>query len=245
MRRPAGRTLLAAALLPVLLAALWLGGAHAPASRTREGPPGGPALVELPGRPGADTLVFLYSGDGGWRDLDRQIAEQMAAQGRPVVGIDSLRYFWHRRGPEEGAADLAGWMRHYREAWGVRRFALIGYSFGADVLPAFYNRLGADDQAAVDAVALLALARSGSFEIEVQGWLGQDGHEAATGPELLRLPAAKVLCVYGAEERADSGCTLPGAPGERLETAGGHHFDGDYPALGRRLMQAIDTRQAR
>lgn len=200
-------------------------------------------LIELPGAPGAKTLALFYSGDGGWRDLDRDIAEEMAREGRPVVGIDALRYFWQHKSPEEGARDLAALMQHYREQWGVERFVLIGYSFGADVLPAFYNRLPAAEQRHVDAMLLLALARSGSFEIKVQGWLGQTGTEAATGPELARVPADKVFCVYGADERDTSGCTQPEALGERLETPGGHHFDGDYMALGHRLMRAIDERQ--
>ncbi len=48
---------------------------------------------------------------------------------------------------------------------------------------------------------LLAFARSGSFEIAVSGWLGKDGAEAATGPELRKVPAAKVYCIYGSEGR--------------------------------------------
>ena len=126
---------------------------------------------------------------------------------------------------------------------GAQRFVLAGYSFGADVLPAFYNRLPKADQQQVDAVLLLALARSGSFEIEVQGWLGKAGQEAPTGPELIKLPAAKVLCVYGKEEASESGCTQPGAPGEVLALPGGHHYDENYPALAERLVAAIAKRQ--
>ncbi|MFU1924381.1 AcvB/VirJ family lysyl-phosphatidylglycerol hydrolase, partial [Klebsiella pneumoniae] len=80
-------------------------------------------------------------------------------------------------------------------------FVLAGYSFGADILPAIYNRLPGKDQQQVKAMLLLALARTGSFEIEVEGWLGKAGEEAATGPEMARLPAAKVFCIYGAEEK--------------------------------------------
>ena len=58
-----------------------------------------------------------------------------------------------------------------------------------------YNRLPKADQQQVDAILLLALARSGSFEIEVQGWLGKAGQEAATGPELAKLPPEKVKTV--------------------------------------------------
>lgn len=200
-------------------------------------------VIEVPSATPADTVTLFYSGDGGWRDLDRAVAAEMAKRGYPVVGIDALRYFWQHKSPEQGAADLGRLMQEYREKWGAKRFVLAGYSFGADVLPAFYNRLPKADQQQVDAVLLLALARSGSFEIEVQGWLGKAGQEAATGPELSRLPSTKVLCVYGSEESAESGCTQPGAVGQMLQLPGGHHYDENYPALAEKLLAAVEKMQ--
>ncbi|WP_339487377.1 virulence factor family protein [Pseudomonas sp. EL_65y_Pfl2_R95] len=200
-----------------------------------------PTIEVAADKPNASVSLF-YSGDGGWRDLDRDVAAQMAQRGYPVVGVDALRYFWQHKSPEQGAKDLSQLMQQYRQKWGAKRFVLIGFSFGADTLPAFYNRLPVEDQQQVDAIILLASARSGSFEIEVQGWLGTAGTEAETGPELLKLPAAKVLCVYGVEEAATSGCTLPGLPGEVVKLPGGHHYDGNYPALAERLIAAIKQR---
>nr|WP_294981183.1 AcvB/VirJ family lysyl-phosphatidylglycerol hydrolase [uncultured Pseudomonas sp.] len=201
-------------------------------------------VVEVPAAKPSETVTLFYSGDGGWRDLDRDVAAQMAELGYPVVGVDALRYFWEHKSPEQSAADLAVLMQHYREKWGAKHFVLAGYSFGADVLPAIYNRLPADAKKDVSAVILLAFARSGSFEIEVQGWLGKAGQEAATGPEMARLPGPKVLCVYGIEEKDESGCTQPQSVGENLQLPGGHHFDENYPALAKRLVDAIRSRQA-
>ncbi|MFS2126365.1 virulence factor family protein [Pseudomonas sp. Pseusp97] len=201
-------------------------------------------VVEVPAAKPSETVTLFYSGDGGWRDLDRDVAAQMAELGYPVVGVDALRYFWEHKTPEQSAADLALLMQHYREKWGAKHFVLAGYSFGADVLPAIYNRLPADAKKDVSSVILLAFARSGSFEIEVQGWLGKAGQEASTGPEMARLPGPKVLCVYGIEEKDESGCTQPQSVGENLQLPGGHHFDEDYPALAKRLVNAIRSRQS-
>ncbi|NBA95800.1 virulence factor family protein [Pseudomonas sp. R5(2019)] len=202
-------------------------------------------VVEVPAGQTTDTVTLFLSGDGGWRDLDRDVAGEMAKLGYPVVGIDTLRYYWQHKTPEESAADLVELMHHYRQKWGTRRFVLAGYSFGADVLPAIYNRLPADAQERVDAVVLLAFARSGSFEIEVQGWLGNAGKEAPTGPEMAKMPGAKVLCVYGEEETDESGCTDTTAVGEKLKLPGGHHFDEDYPALAKRMIDGIEKRQGK
>ncbi|WP_144936927.1 AcvB/VirJ family lysyl-phosphatidylglycerol hydrolase [Pseudomonas alabamensis] len=200
-------------------------------------------VVEVPAGQASDTVTLFLSGDGGWRDLDRDVAGEMAKLGYPVVGIDTLRYYWQHKTPEQSATDLVELMQHYRHKWGTKRFVLTGYSFGADVLPAIYNRLPAEDQQRVDAIILLAFARSGSFEIEVEGWLGKEGQEAPTGPDMARLPANKVVCIYGEEEAAESGCTDSTAVGERVKLPGGHHFDENYPALAKRLIGEIDARQ--
>ena len=50
-------------------------------------------LVELPAKGGNGQLAIVISGDGGWRDLDKTIAEALQRDGVSVVGIDSLRYF--------------------------------------------------------------------------------------------------------------------------------------------------------
>ncbi|MEB0080282.1 AcvB/VirJ family lysyl-phosphatidylglycerol hydrolase [Pseudomonas sp. CCI3.2] len=200
-------------------------------------------VVEVPAGTTTDTVTLFLSGDGGWRDLDRDVAGEMAKKGYPVVGIDTLRYYWEHKTPEQTALDLAELMDHYRQKWGTKRFVLMGYSFGADVLPAIYNRLAPDEQKRVDSIVLLAFARTGSFEIQVEGWLGTAGKEAPTGPEMAKLPPEKVLCVYGAEETAESGCTETTAVGEKLMLPGGHHFDENYPALAKRMTDAIDKRR--
>ncbi|AIR89822.1 virulence factor family protein [Pseudomonas cremoricolorata] len=202
-------------------------------------------VVEVPAGQATDTVTLFLSGDGGWRDLDRDVAGEMAKLGYPVVGIDTLRYYWQHKTPEQSAADLSELMHHYRQKWGTKRFVLTGYSFGADVLPAIYNRLSSEDQQRVDAVILLAFARSGSFEIEVEGWLGKEGQEAPTGPEMAKLPGNKVVCIYGVEETDESGCTEASAVGERMKLPGGHHFDENYPALAKRLIDAIEVRQGK
>jgi type IV secretory pathway VirJ component len=199
-------------------------------------------IVEVAAAQPSDSVALFYSGDGGWRDLDRDLSNELAQRGLPVVGIDALRYFWQHKSSQQGAADLNQLMQTYQQKWASQRFILIGYSFGADVLPAFYNQLPASAQQQIAALVLLAPGRSGSFEIEVKGWLGQTGGEAPTGPELLKLPASKVLCVYGSEERLESACTLPGAPGEALQLPGGHHFDQNYSALADKVLKSIQQR---
>lgn len=73
-------------------------------------------VVEVPANNPNETVTLFYSGDGGWRDLDRAVAGHMATLGYPVVGVDMLRYFWSSKTPEKAAEDLAALMAHYRTA---------------------------------------------------------------------------------------------------------------------------------
>lgn len=190
-------------------------------------------LVELPAPRPTDTLAIIYTGDGGWRDIDKTIGGLLARQGMAVVGVDSVRYFWRRRSAQQTANDLARILDHYRAAWGSGRVVLVGYSFGADVLPFAYNRLPVDRQQRVATVALLAPARGANFEVSIGGWLGHASNTTTpTLPALQRIPPEKILCVYGASEATESLCTAPGLGAiTRLERPGDHHFDRRYDLI--------------
>jgi type IV secretory pathway VirJ component len=185
----------------------------------------------------------IYSGDGGWRDIDKQIGEALSRGGAPVVGVDSLRYFWRRKSPEQVARDLAAILRHYAEAWGTREAVLVGYSFGAGILPFAVNRLPAAERERVLQLSLLGLGPRAAFEFHVGEWLGAGSPEdPLVLPELERLPLGLVQCFYG-EEEEDTLCRAPALAGaERIGTRGGHHFDGDYASLARRIAEGAARR---
>ena len=195
------------------------------------------AVVEVPATAANKTVTIFYSGDGGWRDLDRIIAEDMAKQGYPVVGVDTLRSFWSRKTPEQATDDLVKTLEYYRKTWGAKSFVLAGYSFGADILPPIYNRLPPSDKESVRLLVFLAIGKQIDFEIQVSGWLGQSSGELPMAPELLRLPKNKVICIYGEKEKDETACLdMAQTEADLLELPGGHHFDEDYPKLTRLIL---------
>lgn len=205
--------------------------------------PLGLPLTILDTTPSRDTMAVIYSGDGGWRDLDSQVGANLQAAGIPVVGVDSLRYFWSKKTPEQTAADLATIIHTYEKRWKVKHVMLIGYSFGADVLPAAYNGLPDKLKARVAQVSLLALSHEADYEVSVSGWLGSSG-DGGTDPltDVAKIDPALVQCMYGTEEDDDACKTLVGGPVETIGIKGGHHFDGDYPALAKRIIDGLAKR---
>jgi type IV secretory pathway VirJ component len=197
-------------------------------------------LVELPtGRP-SEIMAILFSGDGGWADIDRTVAEDLQRDGVPVVGWDSLKYFWTRKTPDQTAADLAKVMSTYRSGWHASKVLLIGYSLGADVLPFAYNRLPQAQRQDVVLISLLAVEKKADFQVTVSGWLQlPPGADALPlEPEIAKIPPRLVQCFYGAEEKHTACPDLAGTGIAVIRTTGAHHFDGDYRALEQQILRA-------
>ena len=191
-------------------------------------------------RPGlGDVFAVILTGDGGWAEIDKELAARLAAAGVPSVGWSSLKYYWTPRTPEAAAADLARTIDHYARRWQRSRVLLVGYSFGADVLPFLANRLPPDARSRVALAGLVGLSPVASFEFHVTGWLGIDRGEHATVPEVRRLAPTPVVCIQGGDER-DSACgALGGGTGRVVTLPGGHHFGGDYGRLADALLSAV------
>ncbi len=196
-----------------------------------------------------DVLAVFISGDGGWRDIDQQVGRELAASGVHVLGIDALRYFWRKRSAQDVAADLSRLLEQQTRRSGQNRPRLmfIGYSFGANILPAVYRQLAPAWQQQVVLSVLLSPELRTDFEIHMSGWLGvQAGKDALPIlPDVLVMPAQRVLCVQGVEEGAASLCAqsaLKQAGVEVLTLAGGHHYDKDYRALAQRILAALRQR---
>jgi type IV secretory pathway VirJ component len=203
-------------------------------------------LVEVPAAPGtsSELMAVLFTGDGGWADIDKGVAGALAARGVPVVGWSSLRYFWTSRTPETTAADLDRVVARYLPAWGRSGVLLVGYSFGADVLPYVVARLSPATRARVRGLGLLGLSRDAAFTFHVTSWIGEGGEaQYPTVPEVARLAPLPVVCVRGDDE-SDSACdALHPRPGLEVVTLpGGHHFGGDWPRLAATLLEKLSPR---
>lgn len=194
-------------------------------------------LVEVGSRHRNGELAVVISGDGGWAGIDRQIGQTLAADGVPVVGLNSLQYFWKARTPAQAGADLTRVLRYYLRAWGASRVLLVGYSRGADVLPFMVTRLPDDLRSRISLVALLGLSHQAGFEFRFADLLGGGSSGRPTVPEIRRLRGIRLLCIYGTDED-DSACPdLTPDLATVLAVPGGHHFGGAYQELAHRILQ--------
>lgn len=207
--------------------------------------PLGLPITVLDTTPTRNTMAVIYSGDGGWRDLDKEVGGLLQQKGIPVVGIDSLRYFWSGRTPKDTANDLARIIDVYKQRWKVRDVVLVGYSFGADILPATYRKLPDAEKSSVALVSLLGLSHKADFKISVMGWLGAKGEGAEGDPvdDVKAMDPKVVQCVYGTDDE-DACADIKDTGIEAIALEGGHHFDGDYEALTARILEGLQKRLA-
>jgi type IV secretory pathway VirJ component len=207
-------------------------------------------IIEIPAHPApqdaaatagtapSDVFAVIMSGDGGWAGLDQDVAAALSARGIPVVGLDSLRYYWTARTPDGLAADTDRIIRYYLAHFGKQRVLLVGYSQGADVLPFAVNRLPDATRSHVALAAVMGMSEHALFEFHVSSWIADDNSGPATLPEITRISGVPVLCIYG-EDESDSLC--PKLDPKRfniVKLKGGHHFDGDYAGLARQILAA-------
>ena len=205
-------------------------------------------LIEVPARGEfAQRIAIMLTGDGGWAGLDVAVADQLAARGIAVVGLNTLKFFWQTRTPDAAADALTRIIGHYGAEHPAADFVVIGYSFGAGLAPVVINRVPDAARARIAAQVLISPDAEAVFEIHVGDWFGSTHHEGALplAPEIARTKVA-VICVHGADEGADSFCpSIAGKPNVKLvELPGAHHYNGDYDALGASIAASLPTNLA-
>ena len=196
-------------------------------------------IVPAPAGSTGDWFGVFLTGDGGWVALDKGVSAELAKHDIPIVGWDSLKYFWSRRTPDEAAHDLDRVVRHYAAAWGRSHVLLIGYSQGADTMPFMVNRLPPATHALVGFTTLLGISDNALWEFHLATWFGNPAKGVPTAPELARWTGSPYLCLYG-ETDGDAACAqLTGHDGTALKFPGGHHFGGGYTKIADEILSRL------
>ena len=191
----------------------------------------------------ADTLAILITGDGGWAAIDKNIAKILAERGIPTVGFDALSYFWKVRTPEETTIDVESIITQYLEKWNKKHVILIGYSFGADVLPFITNNLTDDSKKQLALVALLGMGKTAAFEFRLSSWMNADKDSSRLPllPEIEKMKWANSICIYGADDPSANCLPVAGMGVRAISMSGDHHFDEKYEELVQHIIENIKT----
>ncbi|MFC5708113.1 AcvB/VirJ family lysyl-phosphatidylglycerol hydrolase [Aeromonas eucrenophila] len=200
-------------------------------------------LVELPvAQASSAPMVVFMSGDGGWAALDKGLSAELQRHGMPVVGWSSLSYYWKKKTPEQATADLVRILADYQSRWGRQRWLLVGFSFGAEIVPFVINRLPQAYRNSLVGAVMLSPSTASDFEIHVSDMVVHDkAGSYPTLPEVKAIKSLPLLCVQGSDD--DSPVKLcPHLQQPNVTTVtlpGSHHFDDDYGVLYRSIADRL------
>lgn len=195
------------------------------------------AEASAPPVPARAGLAAVYlSGDMGYRlGVGGTILRRLAADGIPVIGVNSVTFFRHRRTPAEVATMISEAARRALSFGHTDRLILIGHSFGADMFVAGLPWLPNVLRTKVSLVALVVPGRSIYYQVSPGEMFNRSKPDAQGIVTARLLTWAPTVCIYGQEEK-DSLCPLLSQPNVRkIELPGGHllHRDGNaiYDAM--------------
>jgi type IV secretory pathway VirJ component len=202
-----------------------------------------PLVEERAAEPGR-TFAFIFTGDGNWAMLVREMARELSKAGVSSVGLKARTYLLRRRRPGDVAKHVERVLRHYLAAWEQDHVVLIGLSRGADLLPFAVRRLPDDLRKRVRLLALFSAAATTNFRFhwgDLLGYRERPG-DVPVIPELQAVRGIPVLCVNGSRDTAALGPALPAGLAEYVELDAGHNLDRDYRLAAELVLQRLSAR---
>lgn len=171
-------------------------------------------------------VALFFSGDGGWYGFEQIIADKLAAEGIPTIGIDVKRYLWNRRTPEETAKDMADLLSYYGKEWNKTKFLVIGYSQGAEMVPFIANRLPDILKSNITSAVLLSPETTTDFEIHITNMLGLGSkqNKLSVVDEIVKMKNIPALCIFGENEKNPVPGLLKDSPVKIAFIPGDHHY---------------------
>jgi len=197
-----------------------------------------PLIENMPENITSDYYVIFLSGDGGWATIDKEITKNLNKEGIPIIGVNSLKYFWRKKTPDRFADDIKNLISTYNNKLGKNKVILLGFSLGANMIP-FANSRIAKENSSIIYSALLSPTKKTEFEIRFTDWIPGNTKEEGFSilEEIKKTPNLPGLCIAG-EEDSDSVCheNLPDNFNIK-KVKGSHHFNEDYLAVSSILLE--------
>jgi len=171
-------------------------------------------------------IALMISGDGGWYAFEQLFADRLAKLGIPTIGLDSKKYFWKRKSPEETADDMAACLNYYGKEWGKEKFILIGYSLGAEIVPFIVNRFPEEMKPKIGSAVLLSPDTNTDFEIHISNMLGMGNSKNVFNvtEEIIKIQTVPTLIIFGEGEKTNIPELLTGTSVKVRLIPGDHHY---------------------
>jgi type IV secretory pathway VirJ component len=180
-----------------------------------------------------ELLAVILSDAGGWSDRDRALAAALNHSGVNVVGWDDRRYFLRAKTARQLTEDLSAVAQIHMIRWDTNYLVVIGDGFGANLVPAIFERLDGEMPRQIVQVSLFGFTGRPQFQIGAE-----PPAAAATPAELAFLPGRRTQCFHAAAE-SDNACAALPRGTEILD------LPADQAELARQILGGLEPRPER
>lgn len=172
-------------------------------------------------------MVLLITGDGGWKGFTPMLSAQFVKEGIPVVALNALHYFWKKKTPDQTAATAVELLNNFSKKWHKTKFILVGYSFGADVMPFIFNRLPVTLSKKCMGMALFSPGKYSDFEVHISQMMGRHKKWKYNVVDAIKaMKPVKIQYFFGKKEDTWFPKDIIDRPDWQVHyLPGGHHYD--------------------
>lgn len=188
-------------------------------------------------------MVFFLSGDGGWIKTDKEVSKILNGHGMPVIGLNSLKYFWKEKTPDGSATEFSKIIGQYMKLWNRHSFILVGYSFGASVVPFIATRLNNQLRNALKGVYCFSPEEKGDFKIRLSDFLYRKyGGKYKVLSELEKITHVKPVCAFGKGEDKNIRKNFLSSNLRIVILPGKHHYDDKFMRVASVILNDFQTK---
>lgn len=200
-----------------------------------------PVTVKYPAGGTQQPIIFFLTGDGGMKKFSVDIVTTLAGKGYPVIGLNSLKYFWNKKTPQQAANDVTALLQYYSNQWNIHAYIFIGYSMGADVLPFIYQHLSPTFQEQTQHLVFMSPSASTDMVVHISDMLGKTSTAGS-----MNVPAAMntinnkpLLLIFGQSEDDFNLKALTVTNYRSLVLPGGHHYNDDAQGVVQQILSHL------
>ncbi len=186
-------------------------------------------------------MVLYISGDGGLNLFSKSFCNYLIQKGIPMVVLDAQKYFWKSKTPEETRADLITIVEAYENVWKRDRFVLIGFSFGASIVPFLANSFPSGVSSRLESSILINPDIRCDFEIHLSDMLnlGTSKGNYDVVKEIRQSDNKRISVYFGSDESMDVRQAFQQTGIKVHIVNGNHHFDDGYEELADTIFKEI------
>ncbi len=187
----------------------------------------------------AQTPFVLYiSGDGGFNRFSLGLSNSIHQAGYAVTAIDAKSYFWKKKTPEQTAQDITRYLNKIFDGRQNQNLILVGYSFGADVLPFIIQNFSPFLRSRIRSLILISPATTTDFEIHVSDIFGYAiKRKMNVVAEINKLSDQKIVTFFGGDENDFPVSSIRVKNYTNIVLPGGHHFNDDTETVVNTLLK--------